>query len=391
MQRTERHIILNSKKIDDICFLSKNLYNLANYYIRQEFINNKKWLRYLDIYKIVKDTVDYKVLPAQTAQQILKLLDKNWVSFFKNIKFYKKNGSLGKPRLPKYKHKTKGRNITVFTNQQISIKKGFINFPKRSNLEPLKTKVKGIQQIRIIPQATCYVIEVIYKKEVKSVEKVFGTYLSIDIGLNNLATCTNNIGKSPFIVNGKPLKSINQYFNKKRALLMSYVGNLGWSNRIKRLTHKRNNKINDYIHKTSRFIVNYCIEHRIENIVIGKNNDWKQNINLGKRNNQNFVNVPFDKLIQQIQYKSEDVGINVINQEESYTSKCSFLDLEPVKKQVKYLGKRVKRGLFKSFKGILINADVNGSLNILRKVVDDSLIREIINRGLVLKPIKINF
>lgn len=368
MQRVERHIILDNKEIDSLCFLSKNLYNFANYYIRQEFIKNRKWLRYTDIYELTKNTPDYKVLPAQTAQQVLRLLDKNWVSFFKNIKIYKKNGSLGKP---KYKHKTKGRNIVIFTNQQISIKDGLIKFPKKVNLTSIKTKVSNIQQVRIIPQATCYVIEVIYNKEVQNVETKSDTYLSIDIGLNNLATCTNNIGKTPFIVNGRPLKSINQYFNKKKALLMSFVDDLGVSNRIIKLIHKKNNKVNDYMHKTSRFIVNYCIQNKISTIVIGKNKNWKQEINIGKRNNQNFVNVPFVQLIGQIQYKAEDVGINVKCQEESYTSKCSFLDFESIRKHVKYVGRRIKRGLFRSAGKILINADVNGSFNILRKAVPE--------------------
>ena len=319
---------------------------------------------------------------------MIKLLYRNWKSFYRSIKCYNPETFTGRPKMPKYKHKVKGRNITVFTNQTCKLKGGYIHFSKKANLQPLKTKVSDIQQVRIIPQATCYVVEVIYKKEVKNVELQPDTYLSIDTGLNNLATCVNNIGRQPFIVNGRPLKSINQYFNKKKSQYMSYVGDRGKSNKIDKLTFKRNNKVEDYIHKTSRFIVNYCIEHKISTIVIGKNDNWKQNINIGKRNNQNFVQIPFARLIEKIEYKAEEVGIKVITKEESYTSKCSFLDLEPVMKQDHYLGKRIKRGLFRSFSGIEINADVNGAYNILRKEIPNLFEDGIEGLGLI--PLKVN-
>lgn len=330
-------------------------------------------------------------MPIQTSQQIIKLLYKNWDSFYKAIKDYWLNlGKYkGKPKLPRYKHKVKGRNILIFTNQQCKLKDGYIKFPKVTGIQLLKTKVTNIQQIRIIPQATCYVIEIVYKKEVNNVELESNTYLGIDIGVNNLATCVNNIGLRPFIVNGRPLKSINQYFNKLKAKFMSYIGNRGTSNKIKKLNFKRNCKINDYLHKTSRFIINYCVEHKISTIVIGKNKKWKQDINIGKKNNQNFVLIPFSKLIKMLEYKGEEVGIEVKNREENYTSKCSFLDLEEIMKHTKYLGKRIKRGLFKSSLGKLINSDVNGAYNILRKEVPN-LFKDGIE-GLVLNPIKIYF
>lgn len=388
--RVERHIILNNPQIGHICFLSKNLYNAANFQVRQEFFKNNKWLRYDSIYKLMKETDDYKKLPAQTAQQTLRLLDKNWLSFFRaNKAYYKKPSSFkAKPKLPRYKHKQKGRNIVVFTNQQVKIKEGIINFPKMSGLEPIKTKVANLKQVRIIPQATCFVMEVVYEKEVEKVETRKNTYLSIDIGLNNLATCVNSIGLKPFAINGKPLKSMNQYFNKIKATLQSFIKK-GSSNRIKMLTFKRNNKVRDYIHKTSRFIVDYCVEQQISNIVVGKNLDWKQDINLGKRTNQNFVSIPFAVLIEQIQYKAEDVGINVITQEESHTSKCSFLDQETVKHHAKYVGKRVKRGLFRSAKNIYINADVNGGYNILRKATPKIKLNALIKgvEGVGLHPV----
>ena len=397
MNRAERHIIIKSHinygDIDKLCFLSKNLYNCANYLVRQEFINNKKWLRYYELIKQLQEHRDYKVLPAQTSQGVLGLLDKNWKSFFKAIKVWKGNPTkfLGRPKLPKYKDKIKGRNIVIFTNQQVKLKDNYIYFPKKANLEPLKTKVSKLNQVRIISQSSCYVIEVVYKKEVIEHDLNNNLYLGIDLGVDNLATLTTNLeDKNPLLVNGKVIKSVNQYYNKKKAELMSYVKDRGISNRIRRLTFRRNNMIQNYLHHTSRFIIDYCVENKIKNIVIGYNKEWKQEINLGKKTNQNFVSIPYLTLVKQIQYKAEEVGINVILNEESYTSKCDSLALEKVEKRDKYLGKRIQRGLFQSNVGRLINADVNGSLNILRKVIDDGFVRNLINKSCVLQPVRIN-
>lgn len=395
MQRVERHIIIKSEIIDDLCFKSKNLYNLANYHIRQEFINNGNWVRYNALDKLLQQTDAYKALPSATSQQILRLLDKNWASFFRAIKDYGKHPEkyLGRPKLPKYKHKVDGRNIVIFTNQQVKLKNGKIYFPKMTGLKPLETKVNNICQVRIVPNATCYIIEVVYKKEVKNVLLDNNAYLGLDIGINNFATCINNIGLNPFVVNGKIIKSINQFYNKKKAQLQSFIGDEGTSKRINHLTHRRNNKINDYLHKTSRTVIDYCIKHGIKTIVVGKNKNWKQEINIGSRNNQNFVSIPFARLINQLKYKGEEVGIIVTETEESYTSKCSFLDSEKIGKSEKYLGKRVKRGLFKSSLGKLINADVNGAYNILKKVIPNVFDNFVKDNGIVrcgLHPVIIN-
>lgn len=413
MQRVERHIIvkINSEweQIDSLSFKAKNLYNKANYVVRQTFFQTSKeveegsrehtkWVRYLELDKLAKQEQweEYQELPAQTSQQTLKLLEKNWKSFFNSVKQYKENGCLGQPKLPKYKHKTKGRSIVIFTGQQIRLKEGFIHFPTKVSLHPIKTKQKDIKQVRIIPQAICYVIEVIYEKEAEkdgNLDK--NLYLGIDLGLNNLVTATSNkIGLDPIIINGKPLKSINQYFNKLKAHYQSYIGDKGYSNRILKLTHKRNNIIQNYLHHTSRFVINYCQSNQIGNIVIGKNDGWKNKICMGKKNNQHFIGIPFQTLINQIKYKAEDVGILVQTTEESYTSKASFLDNDiiPVygdKKVPKFLGKRIKRGLYRSKSGQLINADVNSSLNILRKVIPNLFKNGI--EGLGLNPIKVSY
>ena len=300
--------------------------------------------------------------------------------------------------MPTYK-KRDGHNIIIFTAQNAKIKDGYIHFPKKAKIEPIKTKVSTLKQVRIIPQSTCFVVEIVFQKEVKKVDLVNDTWLSIDLGLNNLVTTFNNIGEKPFIINGKSLKSINQYYNKKKAKLMSYIGDRGTSNRILSLTHKRNNKIDDFMHKTSRYIIDYAIEHKIEKIIIGDNIDWKQSINIGKKNNQKFVSIPHLKLINQIQYKAQEVGIEVILTEESYTSKTDNLALEPLKKfgdattPKPSLGKRVKRGLFRSSTMRIVNADVNGAIGIARKVVCERPISELLaNRGLVTSPSqRVNF
>lgn len=249
----------------------------------------------------------------------------------------------------------------------------------------------NVVQVRIVPQATCYVIEVVYKKESKIYENLKEeNILGIDLGVNNLATCVSNVGERPFIINGKPLKSMNQYSNKLKAKYMSYVGNKGNSRNIKRVIHKRNNLITNYLHHASRFIINYCLKNDIGTIIIGHNKEWKQEANIGKVNNQNFVQIPFNILIRQIQYKAEDNGIEVIVTEESYSSKVDHLAYETMEYHEKYLGKRVKRGLFKSSTNKYLNADVNGAIGIARKVTGNEFIKNLISRGQALCPIVSN-
>ncbi|MED3733283.1 transposase, partial [Geobacillus stearothermophilus] len=310
---------------------------------------------------------------------------------FKAIKDWIKNKEkyLGKPKLPKYKKKN-GRNVVIFTNQQCKIKDGYIKFPK-TDLK-LKTKViEGLQQVRIVPKGSIYVIEVVYKKEIPNMIRESNRVVGIDLGLDNFVTMVNNIGETPIVINGKGIKSINQYYNKQKAYFQSILkkqNGLDWSKRLEKLTLKRNNKIKDFMHKASRHVVDWCVKHNIDTIVIGKNDNWKQEVDLGKRLNQAFVQIPYDMFIHQLQYKAEEQGVRVIVTEESYTSKCSFLDMEEIKKQKQYKGKRIKRGLFQSEKGILINADVNGAYNIIRKVFPKAFADGI--EGVGLHPVKLN-
>ncbi|MGK7932492.1 MAG: RNA-guided endonuclease InsQ/TnpB family protein [Microcystaceae cyanobacterium] len=390
MKLVERHIIKHSHRfyseIDRLCFASKNLYNCANYLIRQSFIFEKTYLNYNTIQKTVQGTEPYQALPAKVSQQILMILDKNWKSFQAANQSYYQNPEkfLGKPKLPKYKHKEKGRNVVVYTTRALSKRslKQRIIHPSKTDIY-LKTKVEidKIKQVRLIPKLNHYVIEVIYETVIQQQQLNPEAIGSIDIGLDNLATLTfNQAGLSPLLVNGRPLKSINQYYNKTRSYYQSLLPENTSSHRLRKLANQRDFKINDYLHKASHLIINTLINYQIETLVIGRNQQWKQQVKLGKKNNQNFVQIPHSRFIDMLTYKAELVGIKVVLTEESYTSKASFLDGDEIpvyQKEDKgekpvFQGKRVKRGLYRTQGGNLIQADVNGSLNIMRKAIPNA-------------------
>ena len=368
---TERHIIKKTNplysELDNLCFLSKNLYNSALYTVRQYYFENKKYLSWVNINNnFVKDKqVDYYALPCKVSQQTLKMVDQNMKSFFNAIKAKK-----SKAKLPKYLEKAKGRFVVTYTNQAIgkkALQNGYIELSK-TNVK-IKTKVKDVKQVRIVPQNNFIVVEVLYEVKPKPHDNSKEMYCGIDFGLNNLMTCSFQ-NDSPLIINGKPLKSINWHYNKEKSRLQSLLDDRKkTSKRIQNITLKRNNRINDYLHKTTKIFVNYLVSKEINNVVIGYNKEWKQGINIGRVNNQNFVGIPYYKLLNMLTYKCELEGISVIVTEESYTSKCSFLDDEDICKHEEYYGKRIKRGLYKASDGRLINADVNGALNILKKVI----------------------
>ncbi|MFX1516781.1 MAG: RNA-guided endonuclease InsQ/TnpB family protein [Promethearchaeota archaeon] len=360
------------KTLSGLCHLSKSLYNEGNYQIRQEFFKHNKWIRYNVLYHLMKSSKNYKELPAQTAQQVLKILDRNWKSFFNSIKAWKDNKSKfkGRPKLPKYKPKN-GEFLLVFTNQQVRLIDNVLRFPGKVGME-IKTRLQDktdIREVRILPKGVGYVVEIVYMKNFYPKPLNKGNIIAIDLGVRNLITTVNNNGLKPFIIKGGIVKSINQYYNKKRARIQSIYGFQGikTGKKLQRLTQKRNEKIKDYFHKISRCVINYCLLNDIGTVVIGYNFNWKQNCQIGKKNNQNFITIPYWKLIHQLEYKAEEQGIIVVKTEESYSSKCSFLDKESIKFHNKFLGKRISRGLYKSHGGIIINADVNGAYNILKK------------------------
>ena len=378
MKLTEQIQLKNTAKLSYLCHLSKNLYNLANFYVRQEFFYLGNWLRYYDLWYILKEKEPYKKLPSQTAQQILKLVERNWKSFFHSLKTHNEHPEkyLGTPKPPSYKGK-KGEYTIIFTNQQCNIKSKFLYFPKKTQLPPVKTRIKSkIYQIRIIPKGLYYLLEIIYQFDEKNLNLDKERVIGIDLGLNNIITMVNNAGLQPAIIKGGIVKSINQFYNKQLAKYKSIKDKQGISSDTKRMQHftrTRNNKINDIFHKISREVINYCINHNFGTIIIGYNKTWKQKIKIGKRNNQNFVQIPFSKLVSQIKYKSELIGIEVVLEQESFTSICSFLDNESIEKHEKYKGKRIYRGLYQSQKGIIINADVNGAYNILKKAIPKAI------------------
>lgn len=387
MKLVEHHIYKYNKEIDELCFQSKNLYNSCLYIIRQEFINSNKYIGFTPLYNKIKKEPIWNdcELPKKVTNQIVKLVDQNFKSFFKANESFKKNPKkfLGKPKIPKYKDSVKGRSVVIYEKGALSKrefnKTGLIHL-SQTNIK-IKTQLKdfnSIKQVRIIPRNKQFVIEVVY--EVKEKEPfVNDNYAAIDLGLNNLMTVSYNDGNNPFIVNGKPIKSINQFYNKNKSKLTSTLERRNKSkksNKLYKLTNRRNNKIKDYLHKSSRYLVNQLVSKNISTLIIGYNGTWKQDIKIGKRNNQNFVSIPFYTLINMIKYKCKLEGILVIEQEESYTSKCSFLDNEDIKKQEAYKGKRIKRGLFKTAKDKLINADLNGSYNIMRKAISKNFLKE---------------
>lgn len=393
MRLVERHIVKDNR-FEDICLKSGLLYNYVLFNVRQGIFDGSYIKEYDFSTKLCKENqFDFRNLPTAVSQQVIAQVFSSIMSWIRSKKEYEKNPSkfLSRPKLPKYK-RGKKQNMVVFTTSACRLKNdGCIHFIKNI-IQPIKTNIvdNKLCQVRIIPQATCYVVEVIYEKKEQDLNLNKDNVLSIDLGLNNLCTCISNVGTMPFIVNGKIIKSFNQWYNKRKARLMSYIGDKGISNRLRQLNNYRNFWIDDHIHKISKFIVNHCIDNNIGSLVIGLNRGWKIGINLGKKTNQKFVEIPFSKLIDKISYKCKLVGISFQVNEESYTSKVDHLAFEKLCKHDVYLGKRKKRGLFKSSIGKLINADINGAIGIGRKVFGDSYVSKIIDSGLAFNPVRVN-
>ena len=382
MRLVEQHVISPNDSryhiIDAACFASKNLYNAANYLVRQSFLHEGVYLGYATVYHQIKMHEAYLALPAKVANDVLRLLDKNWKSFFKAIKAWKADPSafVGRPSLPKYKDKQKGRNILIYDIQAVSkkgLKKGLIQ-PSRLHIE-ISTKQTDVAQVRIVPRKGFYVVEVVYDREETPSNVDPALLAAADIGVNTLVALTSNKrGFIPQIVNGRPIKSINQYYNKQRAHRQKKLSkNKQSSSHLERMTINRTRRIDHYLHTASKRVIALLVAEGIGTLIIGKNPLWKQDPSMRKKDAQHFVQLPHARLIEMLCYKARLVGIQVILHEESYTSKASFLDLDPiptygkVENEPVFSGKRVKRGLYKAANGRKINADVNGSYNIMRK------------------------
>ena len=392
--RTEQIFIRGNGTVSTMCHISKNLFNQANYILRNQFFRKEKMSSYKELAKefaepsALEENNNFQKLPAQTAQWTIKKVKQSWTSFFGALRSYKKNPELfnGVPKPPKYKHKN-GEFMLVFTNQQCSIAHGILKFPKIMDLE-VRTRLDNVdlREVRIIPNGAGYNAEIVYSKEISDISDISPKrILGIDIGVRNIITIGNNISEKGIAVKGGVLKSINQYFNKELARLKSVndkQGNKENTKRIDKIYMVRNRKIKDVMHKLSNAVIAYAITNEIDTIVIGHNNGWKQSVDIGKKNNQNFVQIPFNMLINHTYYKGKEYGINVVKQEESYTSKCSFLDSEEIDKHETYLGKRIKRGIFKSSNGTLIHADLQASYNIMKKAIPEAFVNGLEGIGL---------
>ena len=381
-----------------LCHIAKNLKNQAIYNVRQHYFKNKKYLSYNENYKILKNSENYKKLNSNMAQQILKEVDESFKSFFALLKLAKNSQYNGKIKLPNYLAKD---GFTTLVIGFVRLKDDMLIVPYSNSFRkahkeiaiklPPVLKDKKIKEIRIIPKQHSRYFEIQYTYEIEEVQRKLNkeNVLGIDLGIDNLCACVTNTGAS-FIIDGRKLKSINQYYNKINTKLQSIKDKQKIERttlRQKRITRKRNNRINDYLSKAARTIVNYCLNNDIGKIVLGYNEDFQRNSNIGSINNQNFVNIPYGKLRDKLIYLCKLYGIEFKLQEESYTSKASFFDGDEIPiydkenpQEYIFSGRRIKRGLYQTSTGKLINADCNGALNILRKskVVDLSVLY---NRG----------
>lgn len=379
VSRTETIIIKEGhpkfKIIDEMCFHSKNLYNEANYVIRQQFIENGEYIPYKKMNFDFKTHDNYKLCFSQPANCTLRVLDKNWKSYFAAIKDWKEHPDkyLGMPKIPNYLPKD-GRFPWIIPNNQLvyDYEKSTIYIRNRlMNDYDWHCRCLGRpMQVRFVPHGSYFSMEIVYEIEVEDIDIEGNRIASIDIGVDNLITMSNNIGMSPLIVNGKPLKSINQQYNKQKAKIQSELmkcNGQSWSKKLDVMSYKRHQRIKNYMHNASALVIKWCIEHNIDTLVVGKNDTWKQE----KKHMQNFTSIPYEMLLQQLQYKCENAGIRYIETNEAYTSGTSYLDNEAPIKENYNKERRVQRGLFQA-KDTLINADVNGSLQIMRKVFPDS-------------------
>ena len=400
---------LSKKEFRNLKYLShiaKNLTNEAIYNIRQYYFNKKKYLSYNENYKMLKNSENYKKLNSNMAQQILKEVDGIFKSFFGLLKLAKNGQYNGKIKLPNYLDKD---GFTTLVIGFVRLKDDMLIVPYSNSFRkthkeiaiklPPVLKGKKIKEIRIIPKQHSRYFEIQYTYEVEEVQRELNkeNALGIDLGIDNLCTCVTNTGAS-FIIDGRKLKSINQYYNKINAKLQSIKDKQKIERttlRQKRIARKRNNRINDYLSKAARIIINYCLNNDIGKIVLGYNEDFQRNSNIGSINNQNFVNIPYGKLRDKLIYLCKLYGIEFKLQEESYTSKASFFDGDEIPiydkenlQEYIFSGKRIKRGLYQTSTGKIINADCNGALNILRKskVVDLSILY---NRGELNTPKRI--
>ncbi|MCG3226663.1 MAG: transposase [Candidatus Heimdallarchaeota archaeon] len=407
--RTEVIEVGKDSTISSLCHQVKNLYNRANYLYK----NNQRGKlnpTFFELDKLLKSEECYRILPAHTAQHTIKLLVRNWKSYFRARKEWKSNPSkfLGFPRSPNYKP-PKGECVAIVSNQQAKIVNGWLVLPRKI-LFTLKTRLHAehkLKEVRFVPRGVGYTVEIVYQKNIpKSKKKNPKRKGAIDLGLTNLVTFVDNIGSRPIIVKdeGKGVKSITQYYLKKTSRLQKQYAQqqrkkLEQNNRMDygktyyRTREKWRRKMKDAFHKLSKFLLDLWVERDLHTIVIGYNPKWKQQIRLKRKTSQLFVLIPFYHLINLLLYKAAEKGITVELVDESFTSKCSFLDNESIQHHTAYKGKRIQRGLFQSDQGIYINADVNAAYNIMLKSDPQALLKRSVGGvgGYVIYPLRVSF
>ena len=396
------------KSIKELCHIAKNLTNEAIYNVRQYYFTEDKFLKYEKNYTLLKSSPNYKKLNSNMAQQILKEVDGSFKSFFGLIKLAKQGKySFKDCKLPRYLPKD-GYTTLVIGFVRLNGNKLILpfsnNFKKTHKVVEITIPPvlldKKVKEIRILPKANARYFEIQYIYETECIQRNLNTQnaLALDLGVNNLVTAVSSTGKS-FIVDGRKLKSINQWFNKENARLQSIKDKQHFgkkpTSRQKAIARDCNNKVNDYMNKAARMIIDYCINNDIGTLIAGYNVTFQRNSHIGKQNNQNFVNIPYGRLRDKLAYMCELNGITYVEQEESYTSKASFWDKDNIPvynndnpKEYEFSGNRVHRGLYETANGKTFNADINGALNIMRKssVVDMNILY---GRGEVDTPIRI--
>ena len=396
------------KSIKELCHIAKKLTNEAIYNVRQYYFTEDKFLKYEKNYTLLKSSPNYKELNSNIAQQILKEVDGSFKSFFGLIKLAKQGKySFKDCKLPRYLPKD-GYTTLVIGFVRLNGNKLILpfsnNFKKTHKVVEITIPPvlldKKVKEIRILPKANARYFEIQYIYETECIQRNLNTQnaLALDLGVNNLVTAVSSTGKS-FIVDGRKLKSINQWFNKENARLQSIKDKQHFgkkpTSRQKAIARDCNNKVNDYMNKAARMIIDYCINNDIGTLIAGYNVTFQRNSHIGKQNNQNFVNIPYGRLRDKLAYMCELNGITYVEQEESYTSKASFWDKDNIPvynndnpKEYEFSGNRVHRGLYETANGKTFNADINGALNIMRKssVVDMNILY---GRGEVDTPIRI--
>jgi putative transposase len=387
MQLVEQHLVSRGDpryhQIDVAAFASKNLWNAANYLVRQAFINEGRYLNNVAIYHLIKAHDAYQALPRKVSNQVLLQLHHAWVAFFEAMQAWRDHPEqfTGRPKLPKYQHKTAGRNVLIYEQGAIwkrQLDQGLIAVSGLGVLVQTKQTRKTVKQVRIVPKGDHYAVEIVYQREVAPAPVDPALFMAADLGVNILAALVSNKPDfQPRLVTGRPIKAVNQFYNKQRAHQQRQLAkaNRFTSHQLDRLTTKRNRRVLHYLHTASRRIIDLLVAEGIGTLIIGKNPLWKQEVELGRRQNQNFILIPHARFIALLTYKAELVGICVVLTEESYTSQASFLDgdplptYDPARTDHPHFSGRREGRWYRASGNRLIHSDVNGAYNIARKVV----------------------